>query len=395
MLARESNTAVFLNDVTAEERSRSIGLSGFQIVSPRFKSDQNSVLRWLAAAHARSGDISFEMMQKLVARYSASPSQIGFRSHELEDFTHLKWGEMLLYGRESPDIAHKTAFFDQTVDSIFERLYPSNAKAPSNIIHVTCTGYSAPSGAQRLVSKRQWGEMTQVLHAYHMGCYAAHPALRMAGGLVAASPDSEQSVDIVHTELCTLHLDPTNHDPAQLVIQSLFADGFIKYQIGSLNGHADFGAHEAFLEVLATRDVIVPDSANAMRWVTGPFVYEMTLSKEVPTLFAAALPAFVSNLFEEAGLDFEEEAPAAVFAIHPGGPTIIERSALVLGLNPEQTFWSREVLRDHGNMSSATLPHIWKNILEDPTIPNGTLIVSIGAGPGLTLSGALFRKLAI
>ena len=43
-------------------------------------------------------------------------------------------------------------------------------------------------------------------------------------------------------------------------------------------------------------------------------------------------------------------------------------------------------------MSSATLPHIWQRILLDPAIPDGAVVASLGAGPGLTLSGMLFRK---
>ncbi len=389
-----------------------ICLTGFQIIAPRFRSTQKALLGWLMSAHARSGTLSRDQIESLFARYSASPEQIAFRGHELSDFTHERWEDMRLFGTEGSDIARKTEFFDESIDSVFESLYPIGAAAPKNLIHVTCTGYSAPSGAQRLVSARHWGEETQVLHAYHMGCYAAHPALRMAAGLLASSRNSGSSVDIVHTELCSLHLDPTDHGPSQIVIQSLFADGFIKYQVGPLcaaqgaqprplatgergacpapQGAGAPGA--AVLEVLAARDVIVPDSTQAMRWATGPFVYEMNLSKDVPVLFAAALPRLVSSLFLEAGLDFAGEKETMVLAIHPGGSRIIELSERILGFRPEQAAWSRAALREHGNMSSTTLPHIWQRILQDPALPDGTLVASLGAGPGLTLSGALFRK---
>ena len=63
-------------------------------------------------------------------------------------------------------------------------------------------------------------------HAYHMGCYAAMPALRIAAGFVATG---SRRVDSSHTELCSLHLDPTDHRLEQLVVQSLFADGLIRY----------------------------------------------------------------------------------------------------------------------------------------------------------------------
>jgi predicted naringenin-chalcone synthase len=129
-----------------------------------------------------------------------------------------------------------------------------------------------------------------------------------------------------------------------------------------------------------------------MGWTTGPLTFAMTLSKEVPTLLGTALPGFLHRLFEEAELDYSQEKPKAIFAIHPGGPRIIALTEKLLALEPGQITWSRHVLRERGNMSSATLPHIWHEILKDDRILAGALIVSVGAGPGLTLSGALFRK---
>ena len=63
-----------------------------------------------------------------------------------------------------------------------------------------------------------------------------------------------------------------------------------------------------------------------------------------------------------------------------------------MGLRPDQVQASNDVLRNHGNMSSATLPHVWKAMLEDDTVRPGTLIVSLAFGPGLTISGAILRK---
>jgi predicted naringenin-chalcone synthase len=104
------------------------------------------------------------------------------------------------------------------------------------------------------------------------------------------------------------------------------------------------------------------------------------------------LPAFVEKLVQRAGLRSAVETAKAVFAIHPGGPLILEWSQKALALPADQLRWSRDILRRHGNISSATLPHIWQAILEDKTVSDGTLVVSLGAGPGLTLSGALMRK---
>jgi len=103
------------------------------------------------------------------------------------------------------------------------------------------------------------------------------------------------------------------------------------------------------------------------------------------------LAPFVERLLVEAG-EREDAIGRAVFAIHPGGPKIVDQVATTLGLADEQVAFSRAVLRERGNMSSATLPHVWQAIVASPTVRDGELVVSLAFGPGLTLSGAVLRK---
>ncbi|MDR3672831.1 MAG: 3-oxoacyl-[acyl-carrier-protein] synthase III C-terminal domain-containing protein [Holophaga sp.] len=108
----------------------------------------------------------------------------------------------------------------------------------------------------------------------------------------------------------------------------------------------------------------------------------------------SALGAFLERMGAGVGLGADHLARRALFAIHPGGPRIIDEIAELLGLGPEQVRASNAILRNHGNMSSATLPHVWKAMLEDAAVEPGRLIVALAFGPGLTISGAILRKRA-
>jgi predicted naringenin-chalcone synthase len=204
--------------------------------------------------------------------------------------------------------------------------------------------------------------------------------VRIAAGLSAIGA---RRVDIVHTELCTLHFDGSDHSIEQLVVQSLFADGLIRYSMTR-------DARPA-LELVAAYEVVLPDTEHAMGWRLADHGMQMTLSREVPDRIAHALRPFVLELFRRAGLSLAD-AKRSAFAIHPGGPKIIDRVRDVLELDERQVTASRGVLHDFGNMSSATLPHIWMRMLADPALPPGTLIPSLAFGPGLTVCGALFEK---
>jgi predicted naringenin-chalcone synthase len=125
-----------------------------------------------------------------------------------------------------------------------------------------------------------------------------------------------------------------------------------------------------------------------MSWNAGETGWQMTLSRDVPTKIRDALPGFVDELLAPHGLKLTD----CIAAIHPGGPRIIDEVASVLGLSEEQTQYSRKVLLERGNMSSATLPHIWEQIALSQAAAPGQPILSLAFGPGLTLCGALLRK---
>ena len=167
-------------------------------------------------------------------------------------------------------------------------------------------------------------------------------------------------------------------------MQSLFADGLIRYAMVPPDGEGPG------LRLRALREEIVPDSADAMTWVFADHGAAMTLSREVPKMIGGALPPFVRALFQAGGRPGGEAG--AVFAIHPGGPKIIDAAAELLGLTAPQVQASRDVLHDHGNMSSATLPHVWARIVADAAVTPGTLVCSLAFGPGLTIAGGLFEK---
>ena len=380
-------------------------LTRFVATRPPYVMTQAHSLAWLARAHAQSeaavtgldaaGREAFaDKIARLLGRVACSPDQIATRASVLPDFTTCDHdGNLLNMLYDDPDAnitvpsphgrcaSTRTRLYARAVDAYFARQYGSEVQAPDDLIHVTCTGYVSPSGAQQVVAALGWGARTRVTHAYHMGCYAALPALRIAAGFVATGSGR---VDIAHTELCSLHLDPADHRLEQLVVQSLFADGLIRYSL--IAGDAGPG-----LRPLAACEVVVPDSADAMRWVPSEWGMQMMLARDVPERIGAALRGLVTELFRRAGLEMGAIKPC-VFAIHPGGPKFIDRVRDVLELDEAQVQTSRAVLRDHGNMSSATLPHIWMRLLADPQVPRGTLIPSLAFGPGLTVCGALLEK---
>lgn len=374
-------------------------MTGFQATRPKCEISQAHSLDWLTAAHVASqasldqleggSRAQFEMhIARLLARCAVQPNKISRRGASVVDVTSTGWEDHALYNLKQYPHGERTGkrarIFSDVVDAYFAQSYAEETVAPNDLIHVTCTGYVSPSGAQKLVAQRGWGQTVRVSHAYQMGCYAAVPAVRMGAAYVAVASPAPWRCDIVHTELCSLHLDPSDHRAEQLVVQSLFGDGLIRYSVVPDDGGRG-------LRLRSLHEQLVADSSEAMSWAMSDYGMRMTLARDVPQRIAGALPGFVRELFRRAGIG-EDNIHSSTFAVHPGGPKIIDSVRDVLELTPAQLTASCDVLFDHGNMSSATLPHIWMRLLDDPKVPRGALIPSLAFGPGLTLSGALFEK---
>lgn len=368
----------------------------FLHIRPRFEKDQIELLEWTAKLHEVAAthaypDRDFPSIKEKLLALGSGKEKIQKRGFQISDPFEDDFEKMRIYpvtlSTEGARFKDRMLFFDSQVTAVFEQMYPSDVPLPEHLIHVTCTGYVAPSPAQKLVSQRNLSKNSIVTHAYHMGCYASIPAIRIAvGSLTNPLSCPVYSADIVHTEMCSLHLHPLRHSTDQLIVQSLFADGFIKYSVFSEN------AHYPRLTVLTLLEEIIPHSINSMTWSCDDVCHAMTLDKNVPVFITRMLEGYLSRLADAAMIDIDNILTSAYFAIHPGGPKILQHIQNLLLLSEEQLRHSLYVLQQYGNMSSATLPHIWERMLNDDAVADGSHIVSLAFGPGLTIAGAVFQK---
>lgn len=328
-------------------------LSSFRDALFGKKIDQDSIFDLLAERYAKDFGEDPAVWKRRFERFGCDSKQINMRAC-------VNWS---LSGAD----------YGSETRTIFSELI--GADEPDDLFHVSCTGYVSPSTAQQFATDSGWCT-TRVTHLYHMGCYAAIPAIRLAASSVQTG---SRVCQIVHTELCSGHFSPSRA-PEQWVIQSLFADGAIGYT-------ASLETPEQGFEILRTREQQIPGTASFMTWTAGSPAFVMTLSKEVPKEIRRHLRAFTETLMR----DLAAPTSDVIYAIHPGGPHILQTATEVLELTPAQVAASQSVLRQHGNMSSATLPTVWKSLLDSPSIKPGTLVVSLAFGPGLTICGSVMR----
>jgi predicted naringenin-chalcone synthase len=275
----------------------------------------------------------------------------------------------------------------------------------THVITVSCTGFFSPGPDYQLVRRLGLPATTKRTHIGFMGCYAALPALREAAAVCEADPSAV--VLVVSVELCTLHVRLGN-DQDTIVGASLFSDGAAAAVVtadtpdiadtsasgrpGRPGRPGEPGSRPRGLRLDAFATVLTPVGEEAMAWNIGDNGFEMILGTYVPHIIDEHITSALEPLLAtDPELAARPYAELEHWAIHPGGRSILDKVQARLGLSVEQLCPAREVLRDYGNMSSATVMFVLQQIMDAPG-EVGERVCAMAFGPGLTVESALMTR---
>ena len=252
---------------------------------------------------------------------------------------------------------------------------PAGAARITHLVTASCTGFASPGVDQSIIAALGLGPHVRRTHIGFMGCHAAVNALAVASAFAAS--DRDACVLLACAEVCTVHFQSSARVD-RVVANTLFADGAAAAVVSVPQD--DDGGVQGLVEcpaVTRCASAIIPDSTGSMAWHIGDHGFEMTLGADVPDRIAAALPAWVDRELASLGL---RRRDVGGWAIHPGGPRVIDAVMASLGLAAGAGDASRAVLRRHGNMSSATLLFIMEE-MRRRGVPRPW--VGLAFGPGL------------
>jgi alkylresorcinol/alkylpyrone synthase len=261
---------------------------------------------------------------------------------------------------------------------------------------VSCTGYGSPGIEIGLMRELGLGASVQRLHVRDMGCYAAIPAL--AASADAAGARAKVGL-VVCVELTSLHVQPPSDDRAQVVAHALFSDAAVATAVVPVTTSAPHvasrsraGTPRQRVERFEVIDVAAFSSlrhAPLMTWDVTDLGFRMGLSPHIARVLRQHVGSVVEDLLAPHGLTVED---VRRWAVHPGGPAILDVIEERLELSDGTLCESRAVLAEHGNCSSPTVLLVLDRIRQEGGLRDGDPVVAMAFGPGLTLYTTLLRS---
>ncbi len=208
----------------------------------------------------------------------------------------------------------------------------------------TITGLAIPSLDAKLFNRLKLAPTVERLPIFGLGCGGGVAGLARATRLAHATENAH--VLFLTVDLCSLCLRINDPSPAMFVSGALFGDGAAGVLLRNTQNGATGGPH-----IAAVGEWIWPDTEHIMGWDIKGDGFGIVLSPELPSLMRKALAPALQDFLERHGLSLSDFDG---FLFHPGGRKLLETMEQVLKLKREQLEHSWEVLRQYGNMSSAT-----------------------------------------
>jgi predicted naringenin-chalcone synthase len=244
------------------------------------------------------------------------------------------------------------------------------------LIISTCTGYLCP-GLTSYVGERL-GLRPDVLNLdlVGQGCGAALPNLTTAQALL----DSGRCKHVLSicVEICSAALYFDN-DAGVLISACLFGDGAGAAVLSNT-------ANKRNIEWKTSGSVLAPNNRDLLRFEQKAGMLRNVLTPQVPALAAKHAKTVFNDVLARANL---RRNNVSGWVLHPGGRDVLVALHESLGLTQHDTRWSESVLREYGNLSSASLFFVLEAAFAD-SAPNGHWWMS-SFGAGFSCHGALLE----
>jgi alkylresorcinol/alkylpyrone synthase len=244
-----------------------------------------------------------------------------------------------------------------------------------HLFFITGTGIATPSIDARLVNRLGMRPDIQRTPIFGLGCAGGLAGLGRAADYVRAYPD--RIALVVSVELCSLTLQRRDLSIANVIAASLFGDGAAATVVAGAEIAA--GRTGGAPRVIAMSSVLYPDTERMMGWDVVDSGFKIVLSPTIPDLVREHVGGDVDDFLAAHGL---ERRAISHWIAHTGGNRVLEALDTALDLAPGALERSWRLLGATGNLSSASVLFVLRDLLDSRDTRPGDWGVMLALGPG-------------
>jgi len=246
------------------------------------------------------------------------------------------------------------------------------------IITVSCTGIMIPSVDAYLINNLQLKQDIVRLPITEMGCVAGVSGMIYANNFLKANPNKRAAVIAVESPTSTFQID--DFSMTNIVSAAIFGDGCACTILSSYE-------NEEGPEIIDEAMYHFYNAEHMMGFAVKNSGLQMILDKEVPDKIAAHFPEIVHPFLARNNMTI---ADVDHLIFHPGGKKIVQTVEDLFGILGKNIDHTKAVLRDYGNMSSATVLYVLEKFMQEG-VKKGDVGLMLSFGPGFTAQRLLLK----
>ena len=259
----------------------------------------------------------------------------------------------------------------QNTETLLEVVDPTEIDA---IFFISSTGIATPSIEARIMNQIPFRDDTKRIPIWGLGCAGGAAGVSRAFEYCKAFPKS--NVLVLSLEFCSLTFQKDDYSKSNLVGVSLFSDGVACALIAG--DQSEIAVNKPVPSIMVTTSKLMPESEDVMGWDIKNNGLYVVFSKSIPSIITNWLGPFVHEFLGAYNLNKDD---ITHFVAHPGGKKVLKAYEDALGFDSTKTDISRDVLRNHGNMSSPTVLYVLKQFMESsPEAGDYGLMAALGPG---------------
>ncbi|KNA21281.1 hypothetical protein SOVF_044710 [Spinacia oleracea] len=266
----------------------------------------------------------------------------------------------------------------------------------THLVYVSSSEARLPGGDIYLAKGLGLKPETNRVMLYFAGCSGGVAGLRVAKDIAENNPGSRVLLATSETTIIGFK-PPSATRPYDLVGVALFGDGAGAMLIGS---DPDTSIERPLFELHTAIQHFLPDTEKIIDGRLTEEGISFKLDRALPQIIEDNIEGFCGKLMDTIGMS-DKDYNKIFWAVHPGGPAILNRLEKRLDLSPEKLIASRRALADYGNASSNTIVYVMEYMMEESKKLNKEVMNGIGDewglilafGPGVTFEGIVAKNL--